>query len=94
MKITGVLLLEDVVEKLLLKHKVDKREVIEVLQNRPSFRFVEKGHHKGENVYAALGQAESGRYLVVYFIHKKTNQALILSARDMTTSERRKYEQK
>ncbi|MGD2089555.1 MAG: BrnT family toxin [Candidatus Aminicenantes bacterium] len=94
MKITGILWLEDIVEKLILKHKVDKREVIDVLQSRPFFRFVEKGHRKGENVYSAFGQTEAGRYLVVYFVYKKKNQALILSARDMTISERRHYEKK
>jgi len=94
MKIKGILWLEDIVEKLLRKHKVEQREVIEILQNRPSFRFVEKGHRKGENVYAGFGQTESGRYLVVYFVYKKGNLALVLSAREMTLSERRKYEKK
>jgi len=94
MKISGILWLEDIVEKLFRKHNVDKHEVVEVMQIRPSFRFVEKGHRKGENVYAAFGQTESGRYLVVYFVCKKSNQALILSSRDMTLSERRKYEKK
>lgn len=94
MKINGILWLEDIVEKLFRKHNVEKHEVKEVLQNRPAFRFVEKGHRKGENVYSAFGQTEVGRYLVVYFVYKKANQALVLSARDMTSSERRKYEQK
>jgi len=94
MKINGILWLEDIVEKLFRKHNVEKQEVKEVLQNRPAFRFVEKGHRKGENVYSAFGQTEVGRYLVVYFVYKKANQALVLSARDMTSSERRKYEQK
>jgi uncharacterized DUF497 family protein len=38
-----------------------------------------------------MGQAKSGRYLVVFFIYKKDGRALILSARDMTTAERRRY---
>ena len=57
-------------------------------------RFVEKGHRQGENVYAAMGQTNAGRYLIVFFVRKKTQQALILSARDMTRSERRRYEKK
>ena len=76
------------------KHKVHKQEVKEVLQSRPLFRFVEKGHRKGENVYAAFGQTESGRYLVVYFVLKKSKEALILSSRDMTSAEGKKYEKK
>lgn len=94
MKITGILWLEDVVDKIFRKHNVIKREVKEVLQNKPLFYFVEKGHRRGENVYGAFGQTESGRFLVVFFIYKKGAQALILSARDMTLPERRRYERK
>jgi hypothetical protein len=42
-------------------------------------RFVEKGHRRGENVYAASGQTEAGRYLTVFFVHKQGGRALILS---------------
>ena len=53
---------------------------------------MEKGHRRGENVYAALSQTEAGRYLVVFFIHKPDHRILILTARDMTVVERRRYE--
>jgi uncharacterized protein len=66
--------------------------VREVFAGRVWFHFVEKGHRLGENVYAALGQSEAGRYLIVFFVYKKDQQALILSARDMTQTERRTYE--
>ena len=56
MKIREIIWLEDIVEKLEKKHSVRQNEVIEVLENKPKFRFVEKGHRKCENVYAALGQ--------------------------------------
>lgn len=39
-----------------------------------------------------MGQTESGRYLIVFFIYKSTREALILSARDMDKKERRQYE--
>ena len=68
-----------------------EREVIEVLENKPKFRFVEKGHRKGENVYAALGQTYEGRYLIVFFVYKRNGRALIISARDMTKSERKRF---
>jgi len=58
------------------------------------FRFVEKGYRRGDNVYAALGQTETGRYLVVFFINKPDHRILILTARDMTVTERRRYEKK
>lgn len=94
MKITGIIWLEEIVEKLARKHAVEQAEVREVLSNSPRFRFIEKGHRRGENVYAAYGQTDAGRYLVVFFIHKPNHQALILSARDMTDSERKRYEKK
>lgn len=94
MKITGIIWLEDIVEKLAWKHNVQQHEVIEVLRNEPLFRFIEKGHRKGENVYSASSQTDAGRYLVVFFVYKRNQKALIVSARDMTRAERRIYERK
>ena len=42
MKIKEIIWLEDIVEKIEKKHSVIKSEVIEVLENKPKFRFVEK----------------------------------------------------
>jgi uncharacterized DUF497 family protein len=64
------------------------------LASKPKFRFVEKGEQEGENLYLALGQTDAGRHLAVFFIHKKTKDALILSARDMVEKERRMYGRK
>jgi hypothetical protein len=36
-------------------------EVREIFDNRPQFRFAEKGHRPGENVYFACGQTGEGR---------------------------------
>ena len=92
MKIKGLIWFDDIVEKLTRKHNVQQNEVREVLHNKPRFRFVEKGHRLGENVYAAMGQTDSDRYLIVFFVYKNDKRALILSARDMTKAERRLYE--
>ena len=92
MKITGLIWLEDIVEKLEQKHHVQQYEVREVFANLPKFRFVEKGYRIGENVYAALGQTGAGRYLIVFFIYRKDKRALILTARNMTQAERGRYE--
>lgn len=94
MKIAGLIWLEDIVQKLLRKHALTQEEVAEIVVNNPRFRSVEKGHRSGENVYAAFGQTDAGRYLTVFFIHKKDKRALVLSGRDMTDSERRRYEKK
>ena len=94
MKIGGIIWLRDIVDKLAFKHHVEAYEVEEMLNNRPKIRFVEKGQRKGEDVYLALGQTNAGRYLAVLFIHKKTREALILSARDMADKERKRYGKK
>ncbi len=94
MKISGFIWLEDIIQKLIWKHSVETDEVQEIFNNKPRFRFVEKGHRKNENVYAALGQTDAGRYLICFFVYKTDNRALILSARDMTDTERKKYGRK
>ena len=83
---------DDIIEKLIKKHNVKKEEVKEVLAAKPHFRFIEKGHHSGENIYAAMGQTNGGRYLIIFFVYKTDKRALILTARDMTKSERKLYE--
>ena len=80
MKIDGIIWLRDIADKLEFKHNVTMEEVEETLNNRPKFRFVEKGERKGEDVYMALGRTDSGRLLSILFIYKKTKEALILSA--------------
>lgn len=94
MYIEEIIWLDEIVEKLWRKHGVDTHEVVEVLENRPKFRFVEKGFRPGEDLFLALGQTESGRYLSVFFVHKSDRRALIISARGMTASERDRYERK
>ena len=74
--------------------KMSLEEVEETLNNKPKFRFVEKGQRKGEDVYMALGQTDSGRHLSILFIYKRTKEALILSARDMADKERKQYGKK
>lgn len=91
MKINGMIWFEDVVDKLRRKHDVEPGEVEEVLAGRPRFRRIEAGHVRGEDLYAALGRTEAGRLLTVYFVHKLTHQALIVSARTMTPKEKRLY---
>jgi uncharacterized protein len=92
LRISGIIWLEDIVVKLEQKHEVMQHEVREVFAGRAWFRLIEKGHRPGENVYAAFGQTEAGRYLIVVFVHKKDGRALVLSAREMTQSERKTYE--
>jgi uncharacterized DUF497 family protein len=86
--------LPDIVEKLAAKHRVTIEEVEEVFFDHPRFRFVELGYRTGQDVYSVMGPTDAGRYLIVFFIQKPKSVALILSARDMDSKERKLYERK
>ena len=95
MKIARIIWLYRYVNKIEIKHHVFRNEVRQVLLGKPRIRRVGKGkRHKTEHLYAAYGQTEEGRYLVVFFIHKINAEALIISARDMDGKERKRYGRK
>jgi uncharacterized DUF497 family protein len=94
LRIKDIVWLPDIVDKLDWKHNITPQEVEEVFVGRPQYRFIERGKVRGEDLYAALGQTEAGRYLSVYFIHKAGGAALVISARDMSAGERKRYERK
>ena len=92
MRVEAFIWLEDIVDKLAWKHQVTTDEVEEVFASNPHFRFMAKGRrNRDENLYAAYGRTEAGRYLTVFFIHKPGRLALIVSARDMDNKERKRY---
>ena len=80
------------VEKLARKHRVSVLEGEETLGEKPHIRRVSKGRVKDENVYAAFGQTNAGRYLIVFYIRKVSGAILPISARDMDDAERKYYE--
>jgi len=94
MRIRDLLLKGYVIDKLLWKHHISELELRQVFNNEPKVRKIEKGKIKGEDLYVALGRTDAGRYLVVFFILKTSKEALIVTARDMTEKERRRYEKK
>ncbi len=65
-------------------------EITELIWLDEIVEKIESKHH-GEYVYRALGRSAAGRHLAVFFIHKLTGEALILSARDMDNKERSSY---
>ncbi len=91
MRITDILWKEAIVEKLTIKHGVSVAEAEEVLLSARLVRRMVRGNVRGEDVYAALAQSGSGRYLIVFFIDKKGGMALPISARDMSPAERKYY---
>jgi len=94
MNIIGVVWLRNIVDKLAWKHNVSTDEVEELFNHSPRFRFIEGGDVDGEHLYAALGQTDAGRYLIIFFVFKLTGDALIVSAREMTGKERKWYGKK
>lgn len=92
MRLYEVIWKEQYIEKIETKHGVDTDEVEQVLFGNPHVRCSEKGKVKGEDVYAAYGRTNAGRYLIVFFINKRKTAALPISARDMSESERSYYE--
>lgn len=91
MQLYDVIWKDKFVEKIAVKHGISTEEVEEVLFATPHIRLAEKGRVKDEHLYVAYGQTEQGRYLVVFFIRKRRVAALPISARDMTSSERKYY---
>jgi uncharacterized DUF497 family protein len=83
-----------IVDKIAWKHNVLPSEVEEVLSGQCMVFRKEKGKIEGEHLYNALGKTEAGRFLSLFFIKKFGNKALIVTARDMNKSERKRYGKK
>ncbi len=94
MYINDIIWQDAIVQKIFKKHAVTTDEVEEVFFNRPKYRKAQKGKFEGEDLYYAYGKTDSGRYLLVVFVYKKTKDALVVSARDMQSDERKRYEKK
>jgi uncharacterized DUF497 family protein len=69
-RIIGFVWIEEILDKLLRKHRIRENEVVEVFENSPDFRFVQRGHREGEDVYSAMGQTDAGRYVIVFFTNR------------------------
>lgn len=91
MKIREVIWLRQFAEKIEHRHRVSEEEVDEVLAKQPPVRRMEKGARPGEDVYRAVGQTKSGRYLTIFFIYKGRGKALVISARNAETKELKNY---
>lgn len=90
-KITEIIWLDDVVDKIRTKHKVTVTEIEEVFKNEPKFRRGPKGNYIDENIYYAFGRTDANRLLFTVFIFKRNNEALIISAREMDYKEKSVY---
>jgi len=91
LNITECLWLDQFVDKIIRKHNVYPEKVEEMFSKNPFIRKLERGHVKGEDLFVAFGTENSGRYLSALFVQKKYRKALVISAKDMTKGERKKY---
>lgn len=73
------------------KHQVDYRECEEVFFNRPLITGRDKKHSADETRYFALGRTDAGRPLFLAFTIRNS-KIRIISAREQTDKEWRKYE--
>jgi len=91
LRLLDVIWNERFANKIAEKHGIMTDEVEEVLFGKPHVRKAEKGRIKGEHLYVAYGRTRAGTYLTVFFIRKPGAKALPISAREMTSSERRYF---
>lgn len=94
MRIDEVVWLAEIVDKLEQKHGVSVDEAEEVLHGPNRTFRVEVGLVQSEDLFAAYGRTESGRYLIVFYIAKPGRSALVISARDQSPKERQRYGRK
>ena len=87
-RIEGFIWPDWVVEKITTKHHVEPEEVEEAFFNEPY-----KVRRASSGKYWLYGRSDDGRYLFVVFVWEG-RQIKVISARDMTSSERRYYRQK
>lgn len=72
------------------KHRVSDGECEEVFFNGPLVAGIDHKHSKQESRYFALGQTDTARLLFVAFT-MRGDRIRVISARDMTRREIRKY---
>ena len=65
-------------------HGIEPFEAEEVIDDDP---LLVKA---GKDRYAAYGQADSGRYLLVVYAEKSEHRLRVITARDLTTAEKKR----
>jgi len=81
------------IDKNLIKHNVENWECEQIFFNRPLLVLDDPKHSASEKRWAAFGQTDAGRFLVVIFT-KKGNLIRIISGREMHKRERGYYDEK
>jgi len=92
LEIQRVYISQNIKLKLLSKHNITDSEVREVFSNTHFKPKIYRSDRIPE-AYVAYGRALAGRYIMVaFFLYDK--QAKIITARDLTQDERKRYQRK
>lgn len=79
-------------ESNVLKHGVTFHEASDVFGDHLSLCVADPDSSLGENRFLIFGVSKSGNFLVISFV-ERSDRIRIISARKMTKSERKAYEQ-
>lgn len=82
-------------EEHIARHGVSREEVEEAIFDDKAGVLLRQGpaeRNPDETVYQHLGRTEAGRYLFTALLYTSRGEAMPLTARDMTDTERRRYQ--
>lgn len=79
-------------DKNLVKHQVENWKCEQIFFNEPLLVLEDPHHSRAEKGWAAFGQTDAGRLVVVIFT-KRGDLIGVISARDMNKKERQFYEE-
>lgn len=83
---------QDKAESNLEKHEVSFEEAVTVFDDPLYIDFYDPDHSIEEHRYLIMGQSNAGRLLIVSYT-ERDDVIRLISAREVTSSERRAYEQ-
>ena len=83
---------ENKAAKNLSKHKVSFNEAKTVFNDPLYIDFYDPDHSEEEDRYLIVGQSDQGRLLIVSYT-ERGNSVRLISAREVTSHERRVYEE-
>lgn len=69
-------------------HGVSPEETEQVIDDTPLIIRAKQGK------YIAFGQTDAGRYLVVVFVEKTDRRLRVITARDMTNNEKKRFKRR
>lgn len=69
-------------------HGVSPEETEQVIDDTPLIIRAKQGK------YIAFGQTDAGRYLVVVFVEKTDRRLRVITARDMTNDEKKRFKRR